>query len=130
MLDPVEGVGRSLRVVVREGQALDLVHEAGPEIEDQPLPDPGAQERPGDDLHLTDRRDDHEQANGEQQDRGGRACDGGGEERAQEGRQGARAEDRVHHELERQRSEERHRAREEPQPEGTREVEPVRARLP
>ena len=130
VLDPVEGVGRSLRVVVREGQALDLVHESRPEIEDQPLPDPGAQERTGDDLQLTDRRDDHKQANREQQDRGGRVCDGGGEERAQEGRQGARAEDRVHHELERQRIEKRHRACEEPQPERAREVEPVWARLP
>ena len=129
MLDSIEGVGGATRVVIRHGEALDLVHEPGAEIEDEPFADVGLQQRARKPLELAERRDGNEQANREQQDRGGGLRGAFREERLQEHGQWVPTEDRIHRNFERHRGEERHGAREQPKPEQAREVEPVRARL-
>ena len=129
ILDSIEGVGGATRVVIRHGEALDLAHEPGAEIEDEPFADVGAQQRARKPLELAERRDGNEQANREQQDRGGGLRGGFREERLQEHGQWVPTKDRIHRNFERHRSEEHHGAREQPKPEQAREVEPVRARL-
>ena len=129
LLDAVDGVGGSPRVVIRGGQTLDLFHEAGSEIEDEPLPDIGAQQRAGEGLHLTERRHGHEQPDREQQDRIGGPCGSVRDQRPQERRQRVSTQNGIHHDLERHRSEQRDRAREQPEPGQDREVKPVRTRL-
>ena len=129
LLDAVDGVGGSSRVVIRGGQPLDLVHEAGSEPEDQPLPDVGAQQRARERLHLTDRCHGHEQADRQQQGRVGGRRGSVRDERLQQRRQRVSTQNRIHHDLERHRSEQRDRGREQPEPGQKREVKPVRTRL-
>src|SRR5205823_11338245 len=76
-----------------------------------------------------DRRDGQEYGDGDQQGRGG-GRPRHREQRPQERGQGVPAEDRIHRDLDRHRIEERHGAREQPEPEQARQLEPVRARLP
>jgi len=102
MLDSIEGVGGATRVVIRHGEALDLVHEPGAEIEDEPFADVGLQQRARKPLELAERRDGNQQANREQQDRGGGLRGGFREERLQEHGQWVPTEDRIHRNFERQ----------------------------
>ena len=53
-LDPVRRVRRAPRVVIGEGDALDVMEEPGPEVQDQPLLDPGPEQRAPQSLELAE----------------------------------------------------------------------------
>ena len=107
LLNAIDGVGGAARVVVGQGQPLDLVDEASAETEDQPLAEVGAQQRAAETLELPQCRDDEEHADRPEQDGCGRAGHRLWQERGQERRQRARPEDRINHNLQGHRVQER-----------------------
>ena len=105
VLDPVERVGGAARIVIEQRQALDLIDDLGAQIQDEPLTDPGAQQRARESLSLTDDGDGEEQADGEEQDGGRRLRHRLRQDGLQERGQGPPAEHRIHHDPERYRVE-------------------------
>ena len=129
-MNAIQRVGRALGIVVRQREALRLLHQLGPETEHQPLADVGLHELVGERLQLAKRRDREQEPDGDREQGGGRSDDGRGQQRVKKAGERPRPEHGVDGDLERHGVQQRDRARQQPDPEQDREVEPVGPSLP
>ena len=100
--------------MILQRKPLHAIDHPGPDVERQPLTDPGAQQCARKLLRLIDGRHEEQQAQRRDQDRGGRAHGRRGKHGAQERRQRVRADDVIDDDAERHRSEQRDRACQQP----------------
>ena len=130
LLDPVHRVGGTDRVVVGERESLEVAEDPRAEVELELLPGEHGQILLRRDLELVRQGDQDGEAchHAEQARKGGRHHRRG-QHGAQYCGQGARAEHAVHGDLERQRAEQRERARQQADEEQHGDVTPPRARL-
>src|SRR2546421_347951 len=80
------------RVVVGQGEALDMAEEPRPEVLDQLLLDEGLQQRAGQSLELAQQCDPHQEAHGDAQQDSRRVRDGLRHERGDDVRERVRAD--------------------------------------
>ena len=69
LVDPVERVRGSARIVARNREALDLMHQPRAEVERQALPDRRPQQRAGECRYVSDHGDGDQERDGKDQDR-------------------------------------------------------------
>ena len=115
--------------MVGQGEALRLFYERRTKIQHQPFADVLAHYLVREPLELAEPGNHEEQADRDAQCGSGRAGRCRGEERQEIRWQGLRAEHRIDHDLPGHRVQKGDRAREQPDPEQARQVEPVRPGL-
>ena len=128
-LDPVCRVRRAARVVVGERNALGVAKEPGPEVQDQPLLDPGLQKCVPQRLEQGEQRDGQDKAHSQGQQGARRVHDRFWHKRGDEARKRVGADHAVHRDPERQRCQERERTGQQAEQEQGANVRPVGARL-
>ena len=101
VLDPVRGVRRSPRIVIREREALRMREQAAPELKEQLLASVGGQHQVAGLLHLLEKRDQHEEPCRHEQDARLRMPHAPRHEHGDKSGQWVRADDGVDGDLER-----------------------------
>ncbi|PYP59745.1 MAG: hypothetical protein DMD40_02100 [Gemmatimonadetes bacterium] len=129
VLDAVQRIGGATRIVILQRKPLHAIDHPGPDVQRQPLTDPGAQQCAPELLRLIGGRDEDQQAQRREQDRGGRAYSRCGKDGAQQRRQWSRADNVIDDDAERHGGEQSDRARQQPHRKQRDEMQAVWSRL-
>jgi hypothetical protein len=125
VLDPVRGVCRAARIVIREREALRVAEQPAAELEKKLLAGGGGQHQPAEFLHLFEQRDEDEESRRDQQDTRLRLTNPRRHDGGDESGQRLRADDAVDGDRDRKRRQQREHTREQTEREESADLSPV-----